>query len=231
VNLTRTHLKLLLLVLIVAVGAFFRLYKLGTLPIEGDNSFQYIAARAIAENGIPKVQSGNIYTRSLPLLYLEAASLMIFGDNEWSLRLPNAIFGILNIVLVYLLTSALCGNNAISITSSFFYSISLWAINTARMPRMYETLEMGVMILWLLFFYWYKYRKKKHFVLLILSAIFTISLHKLAILSGLCFLIPALINKELTVPSIKTAAVFFLIIAIWFLYYHILPSLLNIPVI
>src|SRR5690606_28515981 len=79
---------------LIAVGALLRLIDLGQLSFRWDEDISALAAKAIAEHGVPELPSGMIYLRSLPFLYVLAGSGTLFGFDEWGLRLPAALFGI-----------------------------------------------------------------------------------------------------------------------------------------
>lgn len=214
----RIHRSLVLLILIVILGGFLRFYHLGNLPIEGDNSFHALAAKGILEYGVPKMPSGDLYLRAVPLLYLEAASIKIFGDSEWSLRFPNALIGVINILLVYFLVLAVTNNNAVALMAASLFSISPWAITTSRMPRMYETLQMASLLTWLFFYLWY-YRQKSVLIFpLLVTALIALSLHKLAILAMLCFLTPLLLERRFTIQTMIPVLCLLGLLTVWYIY-------------
>lgn len=64
--------------------------------------------------------------------YLAVPSVAIFGLNEFSVRLPNAILGTLTIIIVYFLVKELFRNEKLALLSSFFVSISPWHIMLSR---------------------------------------------------------------------------------------------------
>ncbi len=82
-----------LLFLIVAVGTWLRFWHLGNVGLHGDEDIMALAARGIVEQGSPILPSGMYYERVLLHSYVLAWSTMLFGDNEWALRLPSAIVG------------------------------------------------------------------------------------------------------------------------------------------
>jgi 4-amino-4-deoxy-L-arabinose transferase-like glycosyltransferase len=178
-------------------GGFLRLYNLGTLPIDGDNSYHALAARAILEEGIPLMQSGQLYTRSLPLLYLEALSAKLFGFSEWSLRFPSALMGIVNVLLVHRLVKALWREEGPALLAGALFALSPWAIHISRMPRMYEAYLMAVLLTWILFVHWYYHEKGVLLVPLLLCSILALMLHQSAIIPLTCFLAPALLEGKL----------------------------------
>ena len=205
--------------LIILIGAFLRFYNLGSLPIDGDNAFHALAAQGILEFGLPQMPNGEMYTRALPLLYLEAFSVNVFGWSEWGLRLPNALLGTLNIFLIYKFTYILARNNHIALLSALLFAISPWSVSMARMPRMYETLLTCSLLTWLFFFIWY-FQKKKHYIfLLILASVLTISIHKLAILPLCCLIVPLLLEEKPSKNAIYSCCCYLSLLFFWHFYY------------
>jgi 4-amino-4-deoxy-L-arabinose transferase-like glycosyltransferase len=212
--------KIIILFIIVLIGGFMRLYRLGDLPIDGDNSYHALAATAILKTGLPIMPNGDLYLRSLSLNYMEALSLKIFGVSEWSLRFPNALIGTLNIFIVYFLVMTLFKEWNIAIFTALLFSISPWAVTVARMPRMYEPLLMAVMLIWILFYQWYYLQRKNLLIslLITITSFFAISLHQIAIIPLSCFLTPLLLGRKFKKNNIQSAAIFIGFFAVWYGY-------------
>ena len=69
----------------------------------------------------------------LPLYsFLAVPGVKIFGLNEFSARLPNALLGSLAILAIYALLLAVTKNNFIATFSAFFVSLSPWAVPLSR---------------------------------------------------------------------------------------------------
>lgn len=66
------------------------------------------------------------------LMYATIPSVAIFGLNEWGVRLPNAVFGLLSITLLYYLVKTSLKNEKVAICSSFLLAISPWHIQYSR---------------------------------------------------------------------------------------------------
>ena len=220
--------SLLIIIMITFIGAFLRFYHLGSLPIDGDNSFHALAAKSISETGMPLMPSGKLYLRALPLLYFEAISVKIFGFTSWSLRLPNVLIGIMNIILVYSLAKSICNDKAIPLLTALFFSISPWAVTVSRMPRMYETLLMFVLLSWILFYKWYYLERSALIIPLILVSVITISLHKVAILPLICFITPLALERKLTKDTIISTGCFVILLNFWIYYERILHQIFDI---
>lgn len=132
-------LKPIFLVLFIATA--LRLWNLGSFPPSlrsNEASFGY-NAYSILKTG--KDESGEF----LPILfksfgdwkpgtyfYLTVPFVAILGLNEWAVRLPAAISGVLSIYLLYLLVLSLFGSQKFALASAFSLSISPWHIAFSR---------------------------------------------------------------------------------------------------
>lgn len=227
VDSTASGVKGLLLGAIVLGGAFLRLYNLGALPFDGDNSFMALAAQGIAREGLPVMPNGKLYLRALPLLYLEAFSVKMFGWNEWSLRLPCAVTGILNIWLVYVLVSKVFGEKKTGLLAALFFALSPWAVIVARAPRMYEPLLTAILASWVLFYKWYYEEETRLLVPLLLAGGLAITMQKLAILPLTCLLVPFLLERVINRRMLIAWGCFGILFIFWALYEKALYSMLS----
>lgn len=65
-------------------------------------------------------------------LYSTAPFVAVFGLNEWGVRLPAAIFGILTLPVFFLLVRKLFKKDEIALLGTFFLSISIWHLQYSR---------------------------------------------------------------------------------------------------
>lgn len=125
--------NLLLLILIVLFSFILRVYKIDVAPssLTWDETAVGYNAFTIANFG--KDEYGNflpLYFRSFgedkqPVhIYITAIFVKIFGLSEFSTRLPAAIFGTLNVLLIFYLARGLFNSNLIALLASFFLAIS-----------------------------------------------------------------------------------------------------------
>lgn len=89
------------LVALVAAGAFVRFAGLGAVGLHGDEETMALAVRHILIDGRPILPSGMFYPRGMTQLYMMAASVSVFGETEWALRLPSVLCGLALIVVAY----------------------------------------------------------------------------------------------------------------------------------
>lgn len=65
-------------------------------------------------------------------IYAAVPSILIFGLNEFSVRFPSMLAGVLMVLFAYLATKELFKNENIALLASLFTAISPWAIHFAR---------------------------------------------------------------------------------------------------
>lgn len=133
--------KWLLLILILLLGTFLRLWNMDKVPVSlfGDELDVGYQAYSILKTG--KDYSGNfmpIHFRSLaewrtPLyLYSSVPTVAIFGISPLGVRLPAAIFGILSILAIYFLTKEITSKDSLSLLAAFLLTISPWHLQYSR---------------------------------------------------------------------------------------------------
>lgn len=138
----KTSLDRVFLLIIVLLAAFLRLYKLGEVPpgiISDEASIGY-NAYSILKTG--KDEWGNFLPLSFPAfgdyklpgyIYATVPAVAVFGLNEFAVRLPSAVFGILTVLATYFLVLELFKSNKIAFLSSLFLAVSPWHLQVSRM--------------------------------------------------------------------------------------------------
>lgn len=162
--------KNILLILIIIFAAFIRIYKITTIPPalfydEVDSGYQ---ASVFNQN------QTDYYGRKFPIhfksfgdyrtslhIYSIAFMQKIIHHPDLSIRLPSALYGILSVFVLYLITN--------SIIPSFLLALSPWAIHYSRIG--FEVSAMMAVILLGLYF-WLKFIKSKKHIFIYLSFFF-----------------------------------------------------------
>ena len=193
----------LLVLLLTIVAALPRLYHLGDLGFYMDEETTAFASRSMAETGEPQMPSGMPYHRSLPHTWLNSISAKTFGlDNEYSYRLPSALFGILTIPLIFLLARPFTGTS-IAFLAALLLALSEWHIITSRQARMYAPF---------LFFYvaasfsilrWAQRDTFWHMAISLILFIAAASFHNLGVFLAFIPLITLFIKDYATTPQYK----------------------------
>lgn len=190
---------LLVLILLMALG--LRIYQLDSVPlsISWDEAAVGYNALSIANYG--KDEYGNtfpLFFKSFgddkhPVhIYFTALSVKLLGLNEFFTRLPSAIFGVFNVLLIYFLTKFLFGKE-FGLIAATFLAISPYNIHFSRFNHE-ANFALFFFMLGLLFFYQFVKNGKKLLPFAVLSF-------------GICFITyhPA----KILVPII-TITIFFL---------------------
>lgn len=144
----RKHLPLLLIILL---AAFLRLVALGSVPsgFTSDEASQGYSAYSLLRTGrdewgtlFPITSFRSFLDYKAPLqTYLMIPFVAIFGLNQFSVRLPSAIIGILAVLTVYFLANELFGKRQLKIDkleldighlAALFLALSPWHLQFSR---------------------------------------------------------------------------------------------------
>lgn len=130
---------IILLVVIFCFGLFFRIYRLDYLGLWLDEGFTWREIQKTIEQII------NVFTvrGSEPPLYflIMHCWIKLFGDSEFSLRLPSAIFGSISILLMYKVAT-LMFDTRVGLTSVLILSLSTFHIGYAQEARSYTLVSL-----------------------------------------------------------------------------------------
>jgi len=104
--------KIILIGIVVALAAFFRLYDLKNVPpglypdeaMNGNNALETVVT------GDYKIFYPENNGREGLFINIQAVFLKFLPREPWALRLPSALFGILTVLGIYLLTRELFKN-------------------------------------------------------------------------------------------------------------------------
>jgi 4-amino-4-deoxy-L-arabinose transferase-like glycosyltransferase len=219
----------IVLALIVLVGFFLRFYQLGSNPpsIDWDEASIGYNAYSILKTGADE------YGNKLPValrsfddykppvyVYLAVPSVALFGLNEFAVRLPAALIGIVAIIVVYFFVKEILLNwdknkrECISLASAFFLAISPWHLQFSR-AAFEGNVGMFFLILSLLFFF--KAIRNKYFYLIfaISFVLSTYSYHSFRLINPILLLVLLVLfykqlikQKILVIISLVIIAVF-----------------------
>ena len=129
-----------ILLLAICWGLFVRFDGLGSRPLTNDEYFTVTSVQQIVEKGVPEFPTGGYYGRALPLQYLQAGSVLLFGDNEFAHRLPAALFGVVTLVLLFFYARIFLPW-PLAITCVGMLALSAWQIEFGRFSRMYAAFQ------------------------------------------------------------------------------------------
>ena len=138
----------------VGWGLFVRFNGLGSRPLAEDEYFSITSVQYILHKGVPEFPTGGYYVRGLPLQYLQAASVRLFGDNEFAHRLPAALFGVLTLVLTFYYARIFLPW-LLALACVAMLAVSGWEIEFSRFSRMYAAFQCITLAFFLAYYYAY----------------------------------------------------------------------------
>lgn len=163
--------KTIVLLAILIIGIFFRVYHLGSESIWLDEGISILYAKEVSSQIIQPLGNN-------PPLYYIILNLWIklFGKSEFSIRFPSVIFGFLAIFIMYKV-GRLIFDRSVGILGSLILGLSVFHIQYSQEARTYS---LTVFLTLLSIFFFVKLLKKWSFIVLagyILSSILLIYSH------------------------------------------------------
>ena len=136
---------LILFLIILAIGGFLRVYKLGQQSFIGDEYYGLNASYGYAKSGEWKDWDFNkeeltdrAYKRS-QVYYWQVAQVFKFQEpTEANSRLVSVAWGMIGIISVFIITFLITRNFYIALFSSFLISVSISSLIYDRKLRMYS---------------------------------------------------------------------------------------------
>lgn len=102
------------------IGAAYAAYSISKTLKDGTNQFLPILWKSNGGYGSPLA------------IYIPLTSIMIFGNNDFAVRLPSAILGSLTIIFIGLLAWEITKNDRLALVTSFLLAISPWHFSASR---------------------------------------------------------------------------------------------------
>jgi 4-amino-4-deoxy-L-arabinose transferase-like glycosyltransferase len=124
--------------LIVVIGAVLRLHNLSAESLWYDEAVSWTQSKDSLLDLIVRTAHDNYPPLHNLVLF---ASIKLLGDNEWSLRLPSAIFGVLNVVALYWLGTMTVGRIA-GLMGAVLLAFSPFHLYYSQEGRMYSLLAL-----------------------------------------------------------------------------------------
>lgn len=131
----------ILLFVILSIALFLRTFKIDQIPpsINWDEASVGYNGWTIAHFGkdewgqfLPITFKSFGDDKSPVHVYFTAISVGILGLNEFSTRLPSALFGVLNVLLIFYLAKEMFKKEALGLIAAFFLAISPFNIQFSR---------------------------------------------------------------------------------------------------
>jgi 4-amino-4-deoxy-L-arabinose transferase-like glycosyltransferase len=189
-----------ILFFLIVWGLYVRFEGLGSRPLVADEYFSIKPVQYILEKGVPEFPTGGYYLRGLPLQYLQAGSVLLFGDNEFAHRLPAVLFGVLTLVLVFFYARIFLPW-PLAVACVAILAVSGWQIEFSRFGRMYAAFQCVTVAFFLAYQHAYFRGAEKLRYLPHALALIAILCHELGV-----FLLPFLFLPLLIRPNANQGA-------------------------
>lgn len=128
--------------IIILLSVFLRFYKLSSTPPSlywdeaslGYNAYSILKTTHDEHGKFLPFTNFAAFGDYKPAGYIYAAVLpiAIFGLNEFAIRFPSAFFGVLTVIVTYLLAKKLFENETIALWSAFLLAVSPWHLQFSR---------------------------------------------------------------------------------------------------
>ncbi|MCJ7812898.1 glycosyltransferase family 39 protein, partial [bacterium] len=131
---------ILLLMILCICGAFLRFWNLGSQSFWVDEVNALYAAQSWMANGEFTLPSGWVYDRAVIYTFITAFLYKGFGVSEWATRFPSAFFGLLSILISYVLGTKIF-NKKVGLLTAFLVAFSHFEVGWSRTAKMYTLLQ------------------------------------------------------------------------------------------
>ncbi len=159
--------KIVLLALLILLSAGFFLFRLGkTALIDYDEAtYGQVIKEAVANHQyLTLTRNGQPWFEKPPLYFwLAELSVKTFGFSEFSLRLPDAMFGILGIIFTFLLALEISGDLYVSFAAGLILALNGEFVFAGRELRL--DVPLAAMTLASVYFFAKAWTKKKYYLL------------------------------------------------------------------
>jgi len=141
-NIIRKLVFLIIFIVLLGKASDLRLHNLNEYSFWTDEIQTAIFSNAIVKTGSAKLANGYTPGVYLPFwYYFPGASVTLFGQSNFSVRLPSVVFGIITIFFVYFLGKAIF-NNYVGLLAAVFTSFLKIEILWSRQARPYQLLQL-----------------------------------------------------------------------------------------
>src|SRR3989344_7847114 len=162
------------LVIIFGLAVFFRFWDLGSAPpgLWSDEAMNGTNAIQALEGGQWKFYYPENFGREALFINIQALFVKALGHEPWVLRFPSAIFGILTVLGVYLLTKEifrdlpkkeigfrLSSPEKLALFSAFLMATSFWHINFSRIG--FRAIMAPLLLTWVIYLLLISFHKGK----------------------------------------------------------------------
>lgn len=181
----KSKLSIIIFAIIILLSLFLRVYKVSEIPGSlnpdeaalGYTAYSFLKTGADEHGKFLPLSIQSFGDWKLPVYsYFDAIAVSIFDLNEFSVRLPSVVSGVLGTGIIYFIALLLFQKKRIAILSSIFFALNPWSIYFSRAS--YEVnLATTIFLAGLLVFIKYILSKeKKQNLLFLASGLFGLTL-------------------------------------------------------
>ena len=204
---TSNILTFVFLLVLCLTGFVIRVRNLGYLSLWGDDGHTFLGAISILKHGYPRLPSGNILWHGIFDYYLKALPVLIFGANEFSLRIVSVLLGTGTILVTYF-TGKELANKFVGFLSAAVITFSTWYVQFSREARYYQDYQFFYMISFLFFYLGFVKDKKPYRALAVIFMVLTPLVHGVGVVLIFLFILllfykgKKFFKKEIIIPFI-----------------------------
>ena len=164
--------------LILIIATFFRFWNItttppGLYPDEAMNGNNALEANA---TGQYKTYYPENNGREGLFINIQAASVAIFGNHPWSLRIVSALFGVFTVLGIYFLTKTIFPKKIIlALSTTLMLALSFWHTNFSRIG--FRAIMVPFCLVWSFYFIISAWQKKKIWPAIMGGIFFGIGFH------------------------------------------------------
>lgn len=164
--------------LILIITIFFRFWNIketppGLYPDEAMNGNNALEANATGQYKIYYPENNG---REGFFINIQAASVAIFNNHPWSLRIVSAFFGALTVLGTYLLTKNIFHKKTIlTIATTLMIAASFWHVNFSRIG--FRAIMVPFCLVWSFYFITSAWKEKRIWPAIMAGIFFGIGLH------------------------------------------------------
>ncbi len=173
----RRVLSFVLLLSILSIALFVRVYQLDSIPggLYPDEAMNGVDGLQAIESGDYRLFYPNNYGREGLFINLQALAVKYFGNTIPVLKFWSTIFGTLAVLGVYLLGKELFQRRAAGLIAAFLLATSFWAINFSRIG--FRAIMVTFLLSFAFYFFFRGLRTERLRTFFISGLIFGIGLH------------------------------------------------------
>ncbi|MFA5993192.1 MAG: glycosyltransferase family 39 protein [Candidatus Pacearchaeota archaeon] len=136
----RKKIGYIILIVILVFAIFLRVYSLSHQSLWVDEAISASASKIILEKGTPVFDSGAFYGRAYVFHYAQAFFLL-FGENDFNVRILSVILGLLTVVLAYFVGKEYSKSGGV--ICALFMSVFYLEVFFSRQARFYQLFQLA----------------------------------------------------------------------------------------